>query len=324
MDSVKAFSRLLNDLEMDAEISPDFAWLALDQFVELVSSFKKAHVRKKPKNLYLAEKVFSVKELFDISDYRQYCRGNLYMGAVKLASLVDEIKAAASGTNRDVEVIKRFKDVLHDYLFDLKWVIDFLEGEKRPGFRLFDGGKSVRTETFHVYHFSRSLAYSAHANENVLSHFHKEAQTVSAFVLRQALELKFERAVNVDLRGSDAKKPRLKHGFHYQFMLSNPELFKCEGTELPVIKKIYDWCSHIVHTGHQPWIWQMPYAFDLCSSLFGWGDLNSRGGGTVFGGIRVMDVPAMQLRFMEHFVKSYDHGLWCMSPLKPEAADFTA
>jgi len=324
MDTIKAFSRLLRDLEMGTEISSQEAWSAIDQFLKLVSDYKKAHIKKKLSSRYLAEKVFACKEIFTVSDYRQYCRSNLAVASEKLADVVSEMKGIAAKDGSDTETIKRFKDVLQDYMFDLKWILDFLEGEKNPGFSLFDGGKSVRTETFHVFHFSKVLAFSAYSDAPMLTHYHKEAQTVSAFVLRQALELKFERAVNVDLRDKDGKRPKLKHGFHYRFMVDNPSLFQFAGAELRVIKMIYDWCSHTVHTGHQPWIWQMPYALELCMDLFSWGDLNPQGGGSIFGGIRVMNVPKMQVGFMEHFNRSYDHGIWCMRAIKPEAADFTA
>nr|WP_312230070.1 hypothetical protein [Pseudomonas sp.] len=321
---IKVFLKTLQDLELNKVDSVSEALNAIENFVQHMQELCNKHSRKQWSKLFLSEKAFSTKEFFTVSDFRCYCKVNLKIGVSQLEKVFDELSLRLKEEPEDaINTIRLYKSVLNDYLFDFKYFVEFLEQEKNKEYVFFSGGKSIRTETYHLYQFSQALACSSTHGENIITSFHKEAQTASAFVLRQALELKFDRAISVTIRDRNGSRPRLKHGFHYSFMIARPDLFEFVDYDFTLIKNVYDWCSNIVHTGHQPLIWQMPFAYELCSGVFSWGQMNVNGGQSIHGGVRIRDVPEMQVAFAEHFANSYDHGVWCITASKPEAADFT-
>ncbi|MGY2171537.1 hypothetical protein [Pseudomonas gingeri] len=321
---VRVFLKVINDLEIDKINSVFDVVSAVSNFVEYMQALSDKHSGEQWSKLFLSEKIFSTKEYFKVSDLRGYCKVHLKIGVSQLQVVFDEFKSCLEGDpERAINIIMAYKGVFRDYLFDFKNFVEFLEREKNKDFVFFSGFKSVRTETYRLYSFSKALAYSSTYRENMVSSFHKEAQTASAFVLRQALELKIDRVISVDLRDKNGNRPRLKHGFHYSFMVARPDLFEFVGYDLVVIKNVYDWCSNIVHTGNQPFIWQMPFAYELCSGFFSWGQMGPDGGDSIYGGVRICNVPDMQVAFAEYFAKGYHHGVWCIAAGKPEAADFT-
>lgn len=321
---VKDFLKTLQDLELNKVDSISDALSAIENFVKHMQDLCDKHSRKQWSKLFQSEKVFSTKELFTVSDFRCYCKVNLKIGVSQLKKVFDELNSRLEQKPEDAIIIMRlYKNVLNDYLFDFKYFVEFLEQEKNKEYVFFTGGKSIRTETYHLYDFSQALVCSGTHQENIIASFHKEAQTASAFVLRQALELKFDRAISVTIRDGNGNRPRLKHGFHYSFMIDRPDLFEFVDCDFSLIKNVYNWCSNTVHTGHQPLIWQMPFAYELCSGVFKWGKINDKGGYSIHGGVRIRDVPKMQLAFAEYFAENYDHGVWCIIADKPEAADLT-
>jgi len=139
-------------------------------------------------------------------------------------------------------------------------------------------------------------------------------------MLRQALEAKFERIVQVIPYNTSGDTPKLKHDFHYSFIKTNVARFQFTSVNFSLLEHIYQWCNVIVHSAVQPFAWQVPYAQETCSGLFASGPSRVRGGGwSIHGGVRILDKDSMQEAFAKHFCNSYDHGVWCIEYGEPEA-----
>lgn len=276
---------------------------------------------KKYSDDYISSNCFSKAIWFDTTAYKAFCRVNLQLGAKHFKKLVQEIKAQPS-ENLEKAISKTWP-FLHDTLHDLRPFANFLESSKNKDYVFFEGGKSARAESWALYDFSKALYFNTRDIENPLKHHHKESHAASAFVLRQALEVKFERVIGVTAFDKNGSEPRLKHGFHYEFAKKHPELFDFQNLKFELVKRVYDWCSHVVHNALQPLAWQMPYAFEICHGLYASGEHGPGGGWSIHGGVRVLDVCEMQCKFSQYLLDNYDHGLWCFYFRKPEAADFS-
>tara|TARA_Y100000780_G_scaffold231541_1_gene257343 strand:- start:8277 stop:8981 length:705 start_codon:yes stop_codon:yes gene_type:complete len=212
---------------------------------------------------------------------------------------------------------------VHDTLHDLRGFANFLHQRVDKDYTFFDGGKNAYQETVNLFRFAQALYYSTCSPKNPLRVYHNESHAASAFVLRQALEAKFERMVGVTAWDKNGNEPRLKHGFHYEFAKENPKFFDFQSLNFELVKRVYDWCSYVVHNAIQPLAWQMPYAFKICRGLYESGDLGPNGGWSRYGGVRVLNVGEMQSSFAKYLLENYDHGRWCFYFKKPEAADFS-
>ena len=168
------------------------------------------------------------------------------------------------------------------------------------------------------------MAYGGTYDDNLLHGYHKESQVAAVFVLRQALELKFERILGVVLFDKNGATPKLRHGVHLDFIIKNIDIFDFPEFDFTLLSDVYNWCSGVVHKGFQPLIWQVPYAHELCNGLFDWGDLNRNGGMSCDGGVRILDVDEMRQKYLSHFFSIQEKGYWGIYFDKPEASDFSA
>lgn len=279
------------------------------------------HASKKYSDDYLSSLCFSKAKWFDTPTYNAYCKVNLKLGTTHLKHLLSEIKERPIA---EIEsTIADYQPFLHDTLHDLRPFATFLESKKNKNYVFFEGAKSATSESWALYDFAKSLYYATCDHKNPLSRFHKESHAASAFVLRQALEVKFERIIGVTAFDLNGNEPKLKHGFHYEFAKKHSELFDFQDLKFDLVKRVYDWCSHVVHNALQPLAWQMPYAFDICHGLYASGDYGPNGGWSIHGGVRVFDIGEMQSNFSKYLLDNYDHGVWCFYFRKPEAADFS-
>jgi hypothetical protein len=251
------------------------------------------------------------------SEIAAYCRVHLQLATRQFGILIDEIK----GANGKVPIasLRRYSEIVRDYLFDLLPIAEFLERRKDDRYEFFRGGKSYGVASWEIFRVSRQLAIQSAFRGKPFHIDHKTSQIACVFVFRQALEAKFNRIVAVYFLDKNGQTPKIKHDFHYNFIVSNIGCFEFTSVNFPLLGKIYDWCNSIVHQAYQPLAWQIPHAQSVCSGLWAHGPLTKKGGSSVHGGIRILDLEDMQGRFAEHFAKSYDHGTWCIGFEKPEA-----
>lgn len=297
----------------------------LFQLLKYIKGVKGRHVKKNYNDNHLTKVCFDKRSYFKKQPFLDYCKVQLVVGIRYFEILILEIEEKIKGQSSSFanDVLRFYQDQLYDYIFDFKISVEPLEKKLDQNYIFFNGGKSSATRSADLYRFSRALAYGGTYDANLLRGYHKESQVAAAFVLRQALELKFERILGVVLFDKNGAKPRLRHGVHLGFIQSNIDLFEFPEFDFTLLSDIYNWCSGVVHQGAQPLIWQIPYALELSSGLFDWGDLNRSGGMSCDGGVRILDVDAMRQRFLSYFFSIEENGYWGVYFDKPEASDFS-
>ena len=265
----------------------------------------------------LAEQIFRSRPVF--KDYRSmipYLRYQLRVAVEELSAL-DKTMRNKNGGALTFATLSEYGDFIRDYLFDLREILTVLQ-QKVSGWTFFSGIKNPGVDSWEMFILANNLAYQSTVKSGVtLSH--KPAQIASIFVLRQAMELRFERLVSVYPTDRKGKPPKLRHGFHQEFIAANPQLFLASGFEVKKLRHLYDWCSEIVHQAYQPYIWQTTMALRRAGNLLRARPLVTGQPWSIHNAVEIKDTEAMQTAYEEHFLASYGHGVWKMTREKPEA-----
>ena len=290
-----------------------------------LKKIKHRHVKKAYSEKHLSRACFDKKFYFNPRPLLDYCKAQLVIGIRYFESLIVDIEGKIKGKDNDfaLVVIRLYQGQINDFIFDFKITVEPLEKDLDSNYVFFRGGKSSATRSADLYRFSKALAYGGTYDDNLLHGYHKESQVAAVFVLRQALELKFERILGVFLFDKNGATPKLRHGVQLDFIIRNIELFDFPEFDFTLMSDVYNWCSGVVHKGFQPLIWQVPYAHELCNGLFDWGDLNRNGGISCNGGVRILDIHQMRQKYLSHFFSIQEKGFWGIYFDKPEASDFS-
>jgi hypothetical protein len=173
--------------------------------------------------------------------------------------------------------------------------------------------------TLEVFNASRQLSRQSAFYGQPFRMDHKAAQIASVFILRQALESKFFRLVGVEIYDRNGNSPKLRHMFHYDFILANASYFNFRTVTFRDLRKVYEWCNDVVHRVYHPLAWEIDYAHKVCRGLFNplRPEQNTRW--SINNAVEINDRDGMQGNFIQHFVDNYDHGIWTIEPLEPEA-----
>ncbi|MET4260003.1 hypothetical protein ABIC09_004963 [Bradyrhizobium sp. S3.12.5] len=290
----------------------------MTEFVDHLTELDRRHNRKNRSERYLIETVFGRARLFknDV-EVLQYCRCHLQAGVQELSKLMVDLKSS-SGNSLTTASLVTWTDTIRDYIFDLGEVVPFLQ-RNQPDYVYLRGLKNPTVHSWEVFRLARSLAYQSAFRRDGFALDHKAAQIAAIAVLRQALELRFERLISVYPTDKKGKSPRLKHGFHQDFIVANPRFFRAQGFGIPELRPVYDWCSEIVHQAYQPYAWQIAWALELSGRLLGAREAPAGAAWSIANGVEIIDVQDMQTAFEAHFLETYDHGAWKMTRRRPEA-----
>lgn len=291
---------------------------AVKDFLDLLATLEAKHVRKPLSDEYLISNVFLRSKAFKAdSESSAFCRCHLVIAHREFKKLADRFR---DPTTSKVELARMlpFKDFIADFVFDLIEIIPFLE-RKTLGYVYFRGGKAPGVHSWELYQLSLQLA-SQSATTSVGPRFdHKGAQIAAIFVLRQAMELRFERIVGVFPLDPKGYGPKLKHGFHFRFIVEHRHHFAYRKFDINSLKPVYDWCSEIVHAAYQPYAWQIAWAQDIGGRLLNSQSAQPGKGWNLANAVEVVDVDKMQSDFEDYFLENYDHGSWQMTRMRPEA-----
>jgi len=291
---------------------------AMGDFVAHLATLEGQHNRKVWSEQYLIDQVFGRARLFKKDAERSlYCRCHLKVALQQLSVLVGRLRNPLTGAVA-LASLNEWGETITDYIFDLADVVPFLQ-RRVQGYVYLNGGKNPTVHSWEVYNLSVGLAYQSTYSRQGFTLNHKAAQIASIAVLRQALELRFERLISVYLTNAKGKPPRLRHGFHQDFIVANPSFFRPQGFSIGDLKPVYDWCSEIVHQAYQPYAWQIGWALDLGGRLLASRPETPGGPWSIANGVEIIDVQAMQAAFEAYFLKNYDHGSWRMTRQRPEA-----
>jgi len=291
---------------------------ALSDFADHLKWLASRHLKKPYSEEYLVDRCFAkTRALKTPSEVNSYCRPHL---AAAINSF-DELLKTMRGKSQKVShaTLKRCADIVTDYIFDLKEIAEHLERQKDPKYSFFKGGKNYGVHTFEVFRLSRQLAVQSAFRGMPFHVDHKTAQIASMFVLRQALEKRFERLIGVQIYNSSLQTPKLRHDFHYDFIAKHPAYFDFRAVNFSRLTRIYDWCSEVVHRAYQPLAWQIDFAHSICGRLFNPIPTPPGAGWSIHNSVKITNLSEMQSAFMKHFKDSYEHGNWILEAVEPEA-----
>jgi hypothetical protein len=292
---------------------------AMTDFLADIAALDRSHNRNKRLTQdQLAEQVFGRSRIFkDAKALTPYLRYQLRVALEELRILDQEMRGRNNGFIT-FAVLSQYGDIIRDYLFDLREILVFLQ-RNATGWTFFIGGKNPGVDSWEVYVLARGLAYqSTHSGTGALFD-HKTAQIASIFVLRQAMELRFERLIAIYPTDRKGKPPKLRHGFHQEFISDNPQFFLTNGFRVKDLRHLYDWCSEIVHQAYQPYAWQISVALRRGGDLLHPGQAANNQGWSIHNAVEISDVEAMQSAYENHFLATYGHGIWRMTRERPEA-----
>lgn len=292
--------------------------LAFGTFMAEINRLYSTHVRKPKSGRYLIDQIFSRTRGFkDARAASPYVRCHFQVGVEELRALEGEIRGPG-GAPITRAGLAPWQDILTDYIFDLAWPVNFLQ-QKVSGYVYLNGAKSAGVHSWQVFLLAKALAYHSTYSGTGPHLETRSAQIAAIAVLRQALELRFERLVSVYPTDSKGKPPKLKHGFHQEFIVAHPQHFQAQGFDIADLRPIYDWCSEIVHQAYQPYAWQLSRALSEAGKLLGARQASPGGAWSIANAVHIADTAAMQTAFEDHFLAHYGHGTWQMFRYKPEA-----
>lgn len=291
--------------------------ICVKNFITHLIWLEDRHCKKKKtwSDGYLISECFKHPGLEADSVITAYCRINLYIATRQFEKVTKEMMNTKGVIT--YQKLKKYKSTIRDYIFDLKPIVEYLERKKNINYNFFNGQKYYGLMPFQTFLASRQLSAMSLSKNIQLDH--KSSQIAATFMLRQALETKFDRLIGVILHDKLGQNPKLRHDFNYKFIQNNLHLFVFTAVDFSLLEAIYKWCNAIVHIAFQPLIWQLSYAIEISSGLFSDGPLNSNGGWSINGGVRVVNADEMQQRYVTHFGNNYDHGDWCVILQTPDA-----
>ncbi|WP_428384406.1 hypothetical protein [Nevskia ramosa] len=285
-------------------------------FIAHLHWLKSRHCKTTYSDKYLVSVAFQKPKRFGSdAEVAAYCRVHLCVAILQLEKVVTQMRQGKSTVS--AHSLRRYKLLLRDYLHDLKPIAEYLERRKNKNYAFFEGAKFYGVMAWQIFRASSQLSIMS-LNESIKLD-HKVTHIAAIFMLRQALEAKFQRIVHVQIYDAEHQNPKLRHDFHYTFIKKNLSFYEFTSVSFELLEYIYTWCSVIVHKAYQPLVWQLSYALQVSSGLFSDGPLDHSGGWSINGGVRIKDTDHMQSSFAQHFCSSYDHGIWCLEPSTPEA-----
>ncbi|MBO9422910.1 hypothetical protein J7481_25620 [Labrenzia sp. R4_2] len=317
-----AAEKLLNFLRLSDGASLPTDTEAENTFTTFISDIRSLDARhNKGKEITqdrLAEQVFRRNPMFKKDrDAVPYFRYQLRVASEELGRLEGKMRASANG-NITSDVLFQFAEIINDYLFDLRDILSFLQ-RKDNDWRFFEGGQNSDVTSWEVFQLAQGLAYQSTRKGTGVCFNHKTAQIASLFVLRQAMELRFERLIGVYPYDRNCKPPKLRHGFHHDFITKNNQFFNADDFSIKELRHLYDWSSEIVHQAYQPYAWQIAMALRRAGELLNSRSVQSGQAWSIFNSVSIADVDKMQTAYEEHFLNTYGHGEWCFTRRQPEA-----
>jgi len=297
----------------DAEIEQ-----AVTEFLDHLTTIQKAQKSKQWSERYLIDVVFGRSRRFNNDAERQvYGRVHLKVAIDEFTALIEGLRDQQTGA-LSFAALQPWSAIIRDYVFDLADIVPFLQ-RKVKDYTYLHGGKNPTVHSWEIYLLAKSLAYQSTRSETSSALDHKAAQIAAIGVLRQALELRFERLIAVYPIDKKGRLPKLRHGFHQDFVVANPNIFRANGFSIVDLRPMYNWCSEIVHQAYQPYAWQISWAIRLASRLLTPRSAPQNTAWSIANAVEILDVPAMQSAFENHFLATYEHGEWQMVRDRPEA-----
>ncbi|KAB0671698.1 hypothetical protein F6V30_03725 [Oryzomonas sagensis] len=246
-----------------------------------------------------------------------FCRAHLCVAEYCFGKLLEEISKTPEGHSE--ERIKSFKNMIHEYLHDLRPIVEYLEKKQEPAYSFFGGGKFYGTWTLDSFRMCTNLFWTNAFEKNFVDI--RAGLNLSTFSLRQSLELKFRRILGVRAitHKATGDEPKLKHDYFYKFIISETDHFKFYTPHITAIWKIYEWTNMTVHTGNIPRIWELQYAIEIVTPFFAPQPASSSGKWSIDSSVEIYDYQGLKDKFKALFHNKYTEAEWTIHFEKPEA-----
>jgi hypothetical protein len=279
------------------------------------------HVKKSYSRDYIVGQIFGRRSyITDPEAKTSYYRAALLAATGEFKDLISSI----CGSNSEIrfENLAENREILISYIFDLKPLAEFFGRRDDKEYWFFRGERNYGIRSLEVFNFSRQLTSRELRAEKISGLDFRSCQIAAVFVLRQALEAKFERIVATYLHNKHGEIPRVRHTFHYDFIRKNPRFFHFRAANLGQIIKVYEWCNQVVHRVYLPSTWKIALAQRVCGELFL--PLEPRSGTrmSIENAVEIHDLQGMRDAFADYFInetKHHEGQVWCMDPYPPEA-----
>lgn len=236
----------------------------------------------------------------------------------KFKELMDVIKKKDPALKRST--ILKYKDLITDYIYDVKPFVEYFKRKKEPDFFLFRGGKSYNNYNYEIFAISKNLYWNSMHSVNIFDQ--KMALNISCFALRQSLEIKFKRLCGIyDINNKDFDGPKLRHDFFPDFIENNKIHFNLPYSSLSHLVNIYKWTNLTIHNAENPRIWELKFALDYIQPFFKWGEGLSKSGvrsSSIFGAIKITDAEGLKEKLLSELNKM-SNEIVCIDFIIPEA-----
>ncbi|KPA14933.1 hypothetical protein MHK_004860 [Candidatus Magnetomorum sp. HK-1] len=300
-----------NDQSFQKRIKKSLSF-CFDDFQKYINLLTNKHVKRNYFNNpeFVIDCVYSDKLLKTDDEIRSYCKVQLSLASYCFNKLRDIIINDQKSFNY-YSIIK-YKNIITDYIFDLKPIVEYLEQKEDPKYIFFSGGKNYETKSYETYRISRNLFWTCAFNNNFIDQ--RSGYNLSSFSLRQSLELKFKRIVGAIVYDKTYQPPKIKHDFFYNFITQNLDLYEFTTEFFSCINKIYKWTNLSIHTGTLPNVWELQYALDITFKLFQSKTYNTRGSWSVFGAVKILNYDQVKHNFFKYFENNCqkDNTIWCI------------
>lgn len=292
--------------------------VSLKDFHDYLIQLKATHVKKHYLPGYLIGWLYSERKGFkNDSEGTSYCRAQLCVAEYCFGKIIAEINNLSTGES-DHRIIQ-FKEMIRNFVHDIRPIVDYLEKRRDPAYSFFEGGKNYGTRTIEVFGICNNLFWTSAFTENIVDV--RAGLNLSVFTLRQALELKYRRILGIgNIYNKDTEiEPKLKHDYFYSFIKSNIVHFKFHTPHIADIWKIYRWTNETIHTGNIPRIWELQYALEVANPFFAPQLASPTGAWSIHSSVEITDYENLQSKFRVAFHEKYPEAEWIVEFEKPEA-----
>lgn len=296
---------------------------ALENFAVYLNNLTSKHVKKdKSADLeYTIGALFKdARKIKEGIDWNNYAKNNLSFANKCFQELVEFIKSKEP--KHSANAIRKYSEIIRDYIFDLKYFVEYFEQKKNPSYVMFTGGKSYNNHSYELNLISNNLYWNACYSQNIFDQ--KMALNVSNFTLRQSLEIKFKRILGIyDVYNKAFNGPKLKHEFFADFISNNSTSFELPYSNLTFLLKVYKWTNITIHNAENPLIWQLKLALDYVNPFFNWGEgLNKDGKkvSSIFGAVKITDYDTLKQKLAQELGDSANE-IVCIEFIKPEVIE---
>lgn len=308
--------KIFSDTYAEVKVSPR-------RCLEDMQAYLKAVVDRNVKKDYLKNHNYLIGVLYKEngilktdSEVRAFCKCQLTLAVHWFDELLDSLNSQPGAMRR--ERILKVGEHLHDFMHDVRPIIEYLERRHDSEFVFFEGGKAYGRPAWQIYRESYSLYWSSSNNQPSVSH--RNGISLSVFTLRQSLEILFQRVLGFyGAHDKNYTEPRLRHDFFPEFIEKHIDKFNVRYHSLRNIIKLYKWTNFFIHTGVMPRIWEPWFALEYCKNLFQPPSPGATGGWSIYGAIEVSEFDWLREKLLEDICANYGEGPWCFEFGKPEA-----